>query len=46
MRLAEMEFPWHSGGVPSPAHGELNLLDGDNILLDLDDKTLQVWAQI
>jgi hypothetical protein len=37
-----MEFPWNSGGLPPPAESELNLLGGDNILLDLDEKTLQV----
>ena len=37
-----MEYPWNSGALPPPAEGELNLLGGDNILLDLDEKTLQV----
>jgi hypothetical protein len=40
-----MEFGWGGGGPLSPTAGgagtDLNLL-GDNLLIDLDDKTLQV----
>ena len=44
-----MDFGWAAGGPLSPgrpvsgggAGGDLNLL-GDNLLIDLDDRTLQV----
>ena len=41
------EFPsWPSPGAPQNGAGDLNLLDGDSLLLDLDDKTLQVGWEL
>lgn len=37
-----MDFPWPTPSGEQPSNGELNLLVDNNLLLDLDDKTLQV----
>lgn len=37
-----MDFPWPTPSDTAHCDKDLNLLDGDNLLLELDDKTLQV----